>query len=251
MSRPSVSRDGRGPSDPYVRARTGELSEPLLPRWFVLLAVTLVPVAAGVFLVAFPFLSGTDPVPLGEQRPPPPADASLSHRVGTVELGESEPTPAEPGCPAVEGFAVAGTDQDRARLETAIDVFCGLGLPDGAGPAFAALRDAGAVVRFAIFEVAGVDSTVDVGADPPVVMVNARFAHVADPRWVAPLLAHDAVTVDGEPGTVDTALAARRAELAVCEGLFDDDGAPPGCRTARELLALDDPAAALRDAGYE
>lgn len=251
MSEPAPSRGSSEHRSPYARARTGELSEPLLPRWFVILAVALVPVAVAVFLVAFPFFSPGEPVPVADRRPPPDDAGSLTHDVGAVELGEADPQPAESGCSAVEGFAVAGTDQDRLRLEQAIDVFCQTPVPDGAGPAFAELRDAGAILRFAVFEVTPVDSAVDVGEDPPVVLVNARFAQIADPRSVAPLLIHDAVTVAGRPGTVDTALAARRAELAVCRELFDPDDFPRGCLDAEELLALEDPAAALRESGYD
>lgn len=241
----------RSSRDPYATAPTGELSEPLLPRWFVVLAVALVPVALGVFLVAFPFLGGDEEVPLAERRPPPPSDAAFSHDVGEVAFGSAEPQPAEAGCPLVAGFAVAGTEQDRQRLRTALGAVCEVEMPAEARQAVAALADAEAVARFAVFERTGVDSTLDLRADRPRVLINARFTQVEQPRWIAPLLVHDAVVFQGEPGTATTAVAARRAELAVCEALFASDDFSRGCGTAAELMALDDPAAALREAGYE
>lgn len=241
----------RGASrDPYATAPVGELSEPLLPRWFVLLAVVAVPVALAVFLVAFPFL-GSDELPVTDVRPPPPAGGAFSHDVGEVTVGSAEPQPADAECPAVSGFAVAGAESDRQRLDTGLNALCDTGVSADASPALAALRDAGAVVRFAVFERTEVNSVVEVGADPPRVLINARFAGVPQPRWVTPLIVHEAVMFDGDPATAATAVAARRAELAVCEALFDPDDFSSGCETAAELLALDDPAAALRDAGYE
>lgn len=244
------SRRPRRPGDPYATAPTGELSEPLLPRWFVLLAVVLVPVALAVFLITFPLTGGGDAVPVAERRPPPGGDG-LSHEVGEVRLGDSAPQRAEPACSAAQGFSVAGTERDRERLETALDALCDIGTPAEAGPAIAALRDAEAVVRFAAFERTGVDSVLDTDADPPVVLVNARFTQVDEPRWVTPLIVHEAVVFADEAGAVDAALAARRAELAACEALFDPDDFSRGCDTAAELLALGDPAGALREAGYE
>jgi hypothetical protein len=244
------ARFRRRTADPYAKAPTGELSEPLLPRWFVVLAVVLVPVALAVFLITFPLLGDRDEVPVVERRPPPAEERGLSHDVGELEVGSSEPRLAEPGCSAVQGFAVAGAAGDRERLESALDALCETGVPGEAGPAIAALRDARAVVRFAVFERTGVDSTLDVGADPSRVLINARFVRAEQPRWITPLIVHEAVVFAGEVGTVETALAARRAQLAACEALFGPDELSQGCDTAAELLALDDPAAALRDAGY-
>lgn len=248
-----IKRSGgaqRASHDPYATAPTGELSEPLLPRWFVVLAVALVPVAVVVLLVAFPFL-GSDELSAAEVRPPPRADGAFSHDIGGVTLGSAEPRPADAECPAVSGFAVAGTESDRQRLHTGLNALCGTGVPADAAAALAALRDAGAVVRFAVFERTEVNSVVEVRADPPRLLINARFTGVPQPRWVTPLIVHEAVMFDGDPATAATAVAARRAELAVCEALFDPGGFSSGCETASELLALDDPAAALRDAGYE
>lgn len=244
------SRGAQRAGDPYATAPLGALSEPLLPRWFVVLAVALVPVAVVVLLVAFPFLGG-DELPAAEVRPPPGAEGAFSHDVGEVTLGSGEPQPAEAQCPLVFGFAVAGSESDRQRLHTALNALCETGVPADARAALAALRDAGAVVRFAVFARTEVNSVVEVGADPPRVLINARFAGVPQPRWVTPLVVHEAVMFDGDPATAATAVAARRAELAVCEALFNRDDFSSGCETASELLALDDPAAALRDAGYE
>ncbi|PSO52543.1 MAG: hypothetical protein BRC31_04570 [Actinobacteria bacterium QS_5_72_10] len=57
--------------DPYAESPVDELSEPVLPRWFVLLAVVTVPAAIAVFALAFPVLGGDDAVPPAQRRPPP------------------------------------------------------------------------------------------------------------------------------------------------------------------------------------
>lgn len=245
-------RQRRRPArDPYAGAPTDELSDPVLPRWFVLVAVISVPVAIGVFAVAFPLLGGDDEVPPAERRPPPPADGELTHGVGEVRLGRGETRPADPGCAAAQGLVVAGGEPERQRLRTAVEALCALRSPAGAGPAITELADAGAVIRFAGFTRPGVPSTVDVAADPPRVLINVSFTRVQRPEWITPLIVHDAVTVAGEPGTVETALAARRAELATCQRLLDPATFPVSCETARRLLGRPDPAAALRRAGYE
>lgn len=234
---------------PYSDAPVEELDEPILPRWFVLLAIASAIVAVVVFLVAFPVGGGDDELPLAERRPPP--DSQLTHAVGGYELGSADPQPAELGCRPMEGFAVAGTDLDRDTLQAALAAVCEGGVPEGASSALASLRDREAVVRYAAFERSGVDSAAQRDADPPVVMINVRFAESEDPRWVTPLIVHEAVMLSGDPATAITALRAHRAQVAMCRSLFDTDEYSRGCEDAEELLALDDPAAALREVGYE
>jgi len=235
------------PVDPYADAPVDELHAPLLPRWFVLVVLALVPVAVALFAVAFPW-GEEDVVPVAERRPPPTGE--LTGDVGDWQVGEAEPQPLEADCDGVEGFQVAGTVEDRRRLSEALNALCGVVLPDGAGAAVGALADAEAVVRFGAFERSGVDVTAVRDADPPVVLPNGRFAQAAQPRWVAPLIVYEAVRLAGDPATAEDTLAARDAEWAACEAVLDDE-LNVGCEDARELLALDDPLAALRAAGFE
>lgn len=237
--------------DPWERGRVGELSEPLLPRWFVLLAVASVPVAAVTFVLAF-FASGAGDVPVAERRPPPAG--GYSHAVGDVLVGDLPPRPYDAACREVDGLRVAGTDRDRALLRGALAGLCNLPLDrllDGRlAAALRALADAGAEVRFAAFEATGVDSAVELGAAPPRVLVNARLAQAGRPAWIAPLVAHDAVMASGDPREAALALEARRAEAAVCDALLGSEERSRGCQDAAALLAADDPLATLREAGY-
>lgn len=235
------------PRDPWRRAPVGELGEQLLPRWFVLLAIAAIPLALGALIAAF-LLSDPGPGPVAERRPPPAQ--GLSHDVGDLVVGEAAPAAWDAGCPQLAGLRIAGTDADRAVLEAGLAPLCDVVLPQGGQRALADLAQASAAVRFAAFARTGVDSTARTESDPPVVLLNNKLTFT-DPWWIAPLVVHDAVTLAGEPGTVATALAARTAEAAVCDQLFAGERrASRGCGDAAELLALDDPGAALRAAGY-
>ena len=235
------------PADPYAGAPVDELAAPLLPRWFVLLVLLLIPVAVVLFLLAFPW-GEEDAVPVAERRPPPAE--GLTTDVGDWEIGEATPQPLEADCAGVEGLQTAGTVEDRRRLGEALNSLCGVVLPEDAGAALAALADAEAVVRFGAFERSGVDVTAVPDADPPLVLPNGRFAQAAEPRWVAPLIVYEAVRLAGDPATARTTLAAREAERVACDAVLDEDR-NVGCEDAVELLALDDPLARLRAAGFE
>lgn len=235
-------------SDPWRRTRVGELEDPLLPRWFVLLAVVVILVAVGALAAAF-VVFGPDEVPFAARRPPP-ADG-LTTAVGAFNTGDLPPVPYEnAACPTVEGIEVAGTDEDRKVLTAALDALCAVDLPGAVASRLRAFADAGGVVRFAQFEATGVDSTAQLDRDPPRILVNARFLRT-EPIAVAPLLVHDTTYLEAEAGTVEGALTARRAEAVICARLFADARAPRGCGDAQALLALEDPAAALRAAGFE
>lgn len=243
MARRDVA--GRPPRDPWRNAPTSELADQVLPRWFVLTALVMVPVAVVVAVAAF-LTAGPEEVPPAARRPPPAN--GLTTAVGDVAVGASEPVPLpDPPCPELAGVRVAGSRTDRAVLQAGLAALCRAGL----GPEETALVQEfagdGGVVRFAQFSDTGVDSTTT--QDGRTVHVNARFS-VTEPAWIAPLVVHDLVTLAGEPGTVGTALAARRAEAAACRVLFPEGGASRACADAAAVLALQDPAAALRAAGY-
>lgn len=243
-----MARTGRSP---YEGARVEELEEPLLPRWFVLLALAALPTAIAVGIAAF-VVFGPERVPVEARRPPPAAGSSLSTDVGQLNVGDLPPAPIEAGCPLVTGVQAAGTAGDRARIQTALNALCDITVPGEAGEGIGRLGAAGGVVRFAQFERTGVDSALDTATDPPTILVNARFAREGtEPRWIAPLVVHDAVLTGRTPGTVEAELAARQAEATVCDRLFTETDPSRACRDAAELLALPDPAAALAEAGFD
>lgn len=233
-------------SDPWRRAPVSELQDQVLPRWFVLLAVVMVPLAL-VVMVAALVLTGPDEQPVAERRPPPAN--GLSNDVGEYNVGTSAPQELSPVCPRLRGIAIAGSEQDRKVLRQGLVTLCRVDLTTAAEAGLAAFAEAGGVVRFAQFEATGVDSTVLLEDAPPVILANNKFAST-EPRWIAPIVAHDVVMLAGEPASGATALAARQAEDVVCDAIADEVEPSRGCVDAAQLLALPDPLAALRDAGY-
>lgn len=227
--------------DPWRDAPTGELQDQVLPRWFVLTGLALIPLA--LVAVAAAFLVQRDEVAPAARRPPPAG--GLTTGVGDLSAGGSAPQPlGEPPCPQATGLRTAGTATDRAVLTAGIAALCEAA-PAAELALLAEFAAAGGVLRFAQFQDTGVDSTAT--ADGGTVYVNARSVALDEPAWIAPLVVHDLVTLAGEPGSVGTALAAREAEAAVCAGVPEGSRA---CADAAAVLALDDPAAALRIAGY-
>jgi hypothetical protein len=210
------------------------------------LALAMV-VAAAVALIAAFVVFGPQEVPPAARRPPP--GGGLTHAVGAYEVGPSEPVEFTPVCPRLQGVHVAGTQQDQASLRRGLAALCRVELPEGAAAAVEEFASAGGVVRFAQFEATGVDSTAVVDASPPLILVNAKFART-EALWIAPLVAHDAVMLAGDPGSADHALSARRVEDAVCDQALADRRASRGCVDAALVLSADDPLAALRSAGY-
>lgn len=233
------------PRDPWRDAPVGELQEQLLPRWFVVLVLVTIPLAVAAAIAAFTAF-GPDEVPVAARRPPP--GPALTHDVGAFHVGDSESVRWEDACPLLLGVRIAGTVADRAALAAGLEALCEIRLPQEIALPLRDFAGAEGVVRFAQFEATGVDSAAQ--ADPLRVLVNAKFT-TANPAGIAPLVAHDAVMLAGDPSDAETALAARRAEALVCERVFTEQRPTRGCDDARALLALPDPLAALRDAGYE
>lgn len=239
MARRGVARD------PWRDAPTGELQDQVLPRWFVVTGLVMVPLALLVAVGAV-LLVQRDDVPPAARRPPP-ADG-LTTRVGELAAGPSAPVAVpDPPCPELAGIRLAGSDADRAALRRGLEAVCRAELDEGPRMHFQDFSSGGGVVRFAQFADTGVDSTAT--DDGRTVYVNARFS-VTEPAWIAPLLVHDVITLAGEPGTVETALAARREEAGACAALFADTRPSLACADAAAVVDLPDPAAALRDAGY-
>jgi hypothetical protein len=234
--------------DPWAKAPVGELSEQLLPRWFVLLGIIMVIAVIVVAIIALYFV-GPEEVPV-EARRPPPGD-SLTHEVGDYLVGELDPVAYDAPCPQLEGVRIAGTDSDQALLRSALAGVCNTALPADAEDALADFAAAEGVVRFAVFEATGVDSAAELGADPPRILVNAKFVQLDRPRWIAPVVVHDAVTLAGDPHAAQTAVRAREVEAEVCRLLLGGEDPSRGCDDAAALLSLPDPIGALRSVGYE
>ncbi len=234
--------------DPWRKAPTGELGDQVLPRWFVLIVVMLIPVAATVVVVAL-VLGGPRQLAVAERRPPPAG--GYTNRAGEITPAVGEPVVYERACPMLQGVRIAGSDRQRSVLRAGLAALCNVDLSDEVAARLRAFAEARGVVRFARFELTGVDSTATLGSgrEPPVVYLNAKF-EAGNPLRVAPLIAHDVSLSQLDAASAEAALAARRVEAAVCHRLFDAAELGRGCRDARGLLELDDPLRALRDAGF-
>jgi hypothetical protein len=234
------------PRDPWRSAPVGELQEQLLPRWFVILVLVMIPIAVAAVIAAFVVFRPAE-VPVADRRPPPAGD--LTNAVGEFVIGESAPQPYADACPTLRGVQIAGTEQDQRVLRLGIAGLCNVSLPGEITDRLARFAQAGGVVRFAAFEQTGVDSTAQPDAVPPRILVNARL-QLTDPLWIAPLVAHDVTFTEADPATAEGALEARRAEALVCDRLLGGRRPSRGCGDARAVLDLPDPLAALRAAGF-
>ena len=242
----SVGRDRSVGKDPWRHAPVSELQDQVLPRWFVLVALAMVVVALVVVVAAY-LMIGRERIPVAARRPPP--EAGLTTAVGAYSVGPTEPVPVDGLCPTLDGTRVAGEPADRAALASALRELCGIRLDAELATRLNAFaRDRG-VVRFAQFEVTGVDSTAELGADPPRILINARFARLT-PALIAPLVAHDVTFLAADPALAQSALQARQVEAEVCDRIFGVSLPPGGCRDAHDLLRIDDPLAALRAVGF-
>lgn len=244
-SGPEVAGRRAEARDPWAKAPTGELHDPLLPRWFVLLAAVAVIAAVATAVAAF-VVFDPEEVPPEARRPPPGEE--LTHDVGEHLIGETDEVPYDAPCPTLEGVRIAGTDSDRELLRQALAGLCNTALPVDAEAALAAFSADGGAVRFALFEATGVDSAAELDGDR--ILINARFEQTGRPRWIAPLVAHDAVMLAGDPETAETALRAREVEAEVCRRLLGEEDPSRACRDAEAVVSLPDPLAALRAVGY-
>jgi hypothetical protein len=243
-------RQPRPVKAPYVGARVEELEEPLLPRWFVLLCVGLVPVALATFVAAF-VVFGPEEVPVGERRPPPDAAGFLTTDVGQYNVGESEARPIDTDCDLVRGINAAGSEADRERIALAVTALCDLRIPADSARALQQFAGQGGEIRFAQFQSTGIDSTMERMGDVPRILLNARFgAEATDPLWIAPLIAHDTTYVTEDPALAESALLARQVEDQVCQQLFVDDRPSRACDDAAALLDVVSPIRALQAAGF-
>jgi len=274
--RPSFRRIGRPRKlTPEEAAALAARPWPRLPWW--LWAVAAVAVAG--LLVAVVGLLGQagPPAPrLGERRSPP--GGGLTHDLGAWRSAALAPAAQRQGfgrgaatCPRLAGVTLAGTPSQVELLRLATDEVCALRSVDGVDAARTGLREARAVVAFAIYERSGNESAallappagqqVSLGGARAAVLLNPKFTEgepgVAAKR-IAVLLVHEGahLAAGTAPPTAEGELAARHAEVAACDLLFPEGARGPkatrGCQDARELLRGGDPAALaeLRASGY-
>lgn len=235
-----------GSGNPWSDAPTGELGDQVLPRWFVLTAISSV-VLAVVVLVTALALPRRETVAVEARRPPP--SVMYTTAVGEVQTGISAPQAYEAPCALLQGVRIAGTTFDRARLRQGLAGLCNVTLTDDAAASVRAFAEQGGIVRFATFEATGVDSTASRDA-PATVFINARFQRT-DPLWIAPLIVHDATLRRPGRASADGALMARQAELATCERLLGSRPRSRGCADASEIVDLENPLDSLRAVGFE
>lgn len=245
---PTDARDRarfNGSGDPWRGAPTGELGDQVLPRWFVLSAIALVVIATIVLAVALA-LPQREGIAVEARRPPPSAEYTTD--AGEVQAGTSQPQAYDAPCPLLQGIRLAGTPVDQARLREGLAGLCNIRLPDDVAADVRSFAEEDGVVRFAIFQATGVDSTAS--RHGATILVNARFQRT-DPLWIAPLIVHDATMRRPGRATAEGALQARRAELTTCDLLLGTRPRSRGCADAAAVVNLDDPLGALRAAGFD
>lgn len=227
------------------------LGAPLLPRWFAIAMVVLVP--AGLIVVAWAFLSiGRPSIDPAARRPP--GSATVTHERGDAALNEIRSAEPGPGCAA--GITLVGDASARAIARRALEEVCRLLPREGFAAARRGLErwvKAGGVLRVAVFELTGLDSSARTEGGAVVVELNAKFQFEEGAR-AAPAIVHELTHLagdwPGQPLTAEAELEAVRTQLAACERLSPTRDPPRGCRDARELLAEPDPLARLRAAGF-
>lgn len=225
--------------------------EPVLHRWFVLLMAVLVPLTVIVTVVAF-LLIGRDTVGAAERRPA--GDGQVTVFRGDAQLAETLGVDVGPDC--MQGVRVIGDDGSRAAARAAAQATCRL-LDE---PQFARARDglsvwsrSGGQLRYATFELSGVESSARIENDRIVIELNAKFQFMAGVH-AAPAMIHQLVLLTDMAWPGDTigarvAAEAAKAEAAACDRLTFENP-PRGCRDVTELLADDNLVDSLVAAGY-
>ncbi len=225
--------------------------EPVLHRWFVLLLAVIIPATLAVVIAAF-LLIGRDTVAAAERRPA--GDDTVTVFRGDAQLAQTLGVDVGPAC--MQAIRLIGDDGSRQAARAASQATCRL-LDD---PTFARAREGLAVwarsngqLRYATFELSGVESSARVEDGRIVLELNAKFQFVAGVH-AAPAMIHQ-LTLLAElswPGATVTASAAMEAafaEAAACQVLALE--APPrGCTDVAELLEDPDLYASLVAAGY-
>lgn len=247
MSRPSRPSPG-GVGDGLPALPSGE---PILHRWFVLTMIPLVVVALAVTVWAF-MAGRRDPLAAAERRPP--GTAEVTHDRGRAALADSTDRSAGPGC--ATGIDLIGDAGGRATGRRALAAVCQLLANRDLDVAQEGLRNwimSDGILRVAVFELTGLDSSARLEDGRIVIEVNAKF-QFEDATRAAPVIVHELVHLgQGWPGAPVTAaqeLAAVEAQAEACDALVFRDDPPRGCLDVNELLGAADPLQQIRDAGY-
>lgn len=230
--------------------------EPVLARWFVVLMIVLVPVAIGVTVWAFSSIPDGEVISAAERRPA--GDGEVTVARGQAQLNPVDEVAPGPGCGSA--LTVSGDEGARTAADRAIEATCELftgGRFDEARAGLGAWQDSRGELRFATFQMSGVESSARVEDERLVIELNARFqfedAAGAAPAILGQLVLFGADDWPGETIAASRAVLAAEIEAAACATLFDDleaEGVPRGCRDVTELLASDDPLGDLVAAGY-
>lgn len=244
-----VSPDGGAMTGDGLPSLPG--GEPILPRWFAAAMVVLVPLGIAAIIVVF-LVTRSDPI-APELRRPPGSDA-VTHDRGDAVLNRIDLEEDGPEC--VGGVTVVGDESALAAGRAALAATCQLlqsGAFHSADEGAEAWAASGGILRFGVFELTGVDSSARREGGRLVIELNAKFQFDRGDR-ASPTIIHELVHLgSGFPGRAVTAedeLAAVHAQGAACERLAFRDEPPRTCLDADELLALDDPLAALVEAGF-
>lgn len=229
--------------------------EPVLHRWFVIAMLVLVPIGIGVSIWAAVEVFGRDDTIAAAERRPP-GDAATTVDRGDAVLGTIEESDPGPSC--ATSVRVVGDRGARAAASRALGATCSL-LRTGRFPAAQAGLQEWATtrgqLRFAVFELSGVESSLRLSDDQRLVLeLNAAFqfedATRAAPAIIGQLTLLGDDEFPGQPVSADAALAAAEAQAEACERLVFPDEPPRGCLDVEELLADPDPRGSLAEAGY-
>lgn len=234
--------------------------EPVLARWFVvaMLLLSLVAVGMTVFALTRRAAPPAEVFPAAERRTP--GTALVTHDRGETQLA-TDTSVSQPVTCAPE-VRLVGDEGGRSTLQRAFGVLCAQLEADDDGSlgqvadGLARLDEAAGIARVAQAVATGVDSSARIEDGVPVVEIAPKFQFESG-RRAAPLLAHELFhlgsgTWPGEPVDAAHELAAMRVQDEVCRALrVPEDERPRGCQDAAELLAAEDPLAALRDAGFD
>lgn len=226
--------------------------EPVLARWFAIAMLILVPVGIGMSIWAF---LSTDREVLTAAERRPVGTAEVTHERGQAALNEI--LSADPGPSCASEIDVVGDqgaiDAGKRALGAACQLISRGVVDDVAAEGLAVwVRNEG-VLRFAVFEVTGLDSSARIEDGRPVIELNAKF-QFEDATRAAPAILHELVHLAGEwpgqpVGDADE-LRAVEVQAQACDNLVFADEPPRGCLDAEELLADPDPLSQLGDAGY-
>jgi hypothetical protein len=247
VSRPSRPSPG-GVGDGLPALPSGE---PVLHRWFVLAMIVLV--VAALVVTVWAFMAGRrDPLSAAERRPV--GTSEVTHERGQAALADSTDADRGPGCAV--GIDVVGDEGGRAAGRRALAAVCHLLESDDVEVARVGLRNwiqSDGVLRVAVFELTGLDSSARVEDGRVVIEINAKF-QFEDAARAAPVVLHELVHLGqswpGSPVGAEDELAAITVQAAACDELGIREDPPRGCLDSNELLGAVDPLRQLLDAGY-